>query len=43
MTTAIDSNIFVAFWDSNDALNSLAPSALNAAWSRGSLVAAAPV
>ena len=31
MTTAIDSNIFVAFWDANDALNLLAQSALNAA------------
>jgi predicted nucleic acid-binding protein len=43
MTTAIDSNIFVAFWDGNDALNSLVQSALNAAWNRGSLVIAAPV
>ena len=43
MTTAIDSNIFIAFWDKNDALNSLAQSALNAAWNRGGLVVAAPV
>ena len=43
MNTAIDSNVFVAFWDSDDALNSLARSALNAAWNRGSLVVAAPV
>jgi predicted nucleic acid-binding protein len=43
MTTAIDSNIFIAFWDANDALNSLAQSALTAAWNRGSLVVAAPV
>lgn len=43
MTTAIDSNIFVAFWDPDDALNSLAQSALNGAWSRGSLAVAAPV
>jgi hypothetical protein len=43
MTTAIDSNIFIAFWDADDALNSLAKSALNSAWSRGSLVVAAPV
>lgn len=43
MSTAIDSNVFVAFWDSDDALNSLARSALNAAWNRGSLVVAAPV
>jgi predicted nucleic acid-binding protein len=43
MTTAIDSNIFIAFWDANDALNSLAQSALTAAWNRGPLVVAAPV
>ncbi len=43
MSTAIDSNVLVAFWDSDDALNSLARSALNAAWSRGTLVVAAPV
>lgn len=43
MSTAIDSNVFVAFWDSDDAVNSLARSALNAAWNRGSLVVAAPV
>jgi hypothetical protein len=43
MTTAIDSHIFIAFWDANDALNSLAQSALTAAWNRGSLVVAAPV
>ena len=43
MSTAIDSNVFVAFWDPDDALNSLARSALNAAWSRGGLVVAAPV
>jgi predicted nucleic acid-binding protein len=43
MTTAIDSNIFIAFWDASDALNSVAQSALTAAWNRGSLVVAAPV
>ncbi len=43
MTTSIDTNIFIAFWDASDALNSLAQSALNAAWNRGSLVVAAPV
>ncbi|MGB7754391.1 MAG: PIN domain-containing protein [Candidatus Acidiferrales bacterium] len=43
MTTAIDSNIFIAFWDASNALNSLAQSALTAAWNRGSLVVAAPV
>ena len=43
MITTIDSNVFIAFWDANDALNSLAQSALTAAWNRGSLVVAAPV
>lgn len=43
MTTAIDSNIFIAFWDANGALNSLAQSALTAAWNRGPLAVAAPV
>jgi predicted nucleic acid-binding protein len=43
MTTAIDSHIFSAFWDASDALNSLAQSALTAAWNRGSLVVTAPV
>jgi predicted nucleic acid-binding protein len=43
MSTAIDSNVLIAFWDANDTLNSVARSALNAAWSRGILVVAAPV
>jgi predicted nucleic acid-binding protein len=43
MTTAVDSNVFVAFWDRDNTLNSLARSALDAALSRGSLVIAAPV
>jgi hypothetical protein len=43
MTTAIDSNVLVAFWDPDNALNSLAQSALTAAWTRGKLVIAAPV
>src|ERR1700733_254964 len=43
MTTAIDSNVFIAFWDASDALNSLAQSALTAAWNRGLLVVAPPV
>jgi predicted nucleic acid-binding protein len=43
MTTAIDSNILIAFWDTDDTLNSSAQSALNAAWNRGKLVIAAPV
>src|SRR5580704_16393027 len=43
MTTAIDSNVLVAFWDADNTLNSLAQSALTAAWKRGNLVMAAPV
>ncbi len=43
MTTAIDTNIIVSFWDENDALNLLAKSALNSALARGGLVVAAPV
>ncbi len=43
MTTAIDSNILIAFWDRDDTLNSLAQSALDASLARGSLVIAAPV
>ena len=43
MTTAIASNVFIAFWDPSDSLNSLAQSALTAAWNRGLLVVAAPV
>jgi hypothetical protein len=43
MTTAIASNVFIAFWDASDSLNSLAQSALTAAWNRGLLVVAAPV
>lgn len=43
MTTAIDSNILIALWNEDDALNTLARSALDAALSRGTLVIAAPV
>ena len=43
MTTAIDTNILVAFWNDDDTLNTLARSALDAALGRGSLVIAAPV
>jgi predicted nucleic acid-binding protein len=43
MTTAVDSNVFVALWDRDNTLNSLARSALDAALSRGGLVIAAPV
>jgi hypothetical protein len=43
MTTAIDTNVLVAFWKTDDALNTLAKSALDAALGRGRLVIAAPV
>ena len=43
MATAIDSNILVALWGTDDALNLTARSALDAAWHRGKLVIAAPV
>jgi predicted nucleic acid-binding protein len=43
MTTAIDSNVFVALWDKDDSLNSLAQAAMDAALSRGALVVSAPV
>jgi predicted nucleic acid-binding protein len=43
MTTAIDTNVIVALWDQDDAVNSAAQSALDAALRRGHLVIAAPV
>jgi predicted nucleic acid-binding protein len=43
MTTAIDSNVFVALWNKDDTLNTQARSALDTALDRGSLVVAAPV
>ena len=43
MTTALDSNVLIAFWDADNTLNSLAQSALTASWNRGKLVVAAPV
>ncbi|PYV28639.1 MAG: PIN domain nuclease [Acidobacteria bacterium] len=43
MRTAIDTNIIVALWDKNDALNRAAQSALDAAIGRGALVVPAPV
>ena len=43
MTTAIDTNVLVALWDQDHALNSLAQSSLEAAFRRGSLVVPAPV
>jgi predicted nucleic acid-binding protein len=43
MTTAIDTNVVVALWYEDDALNSTARSALDEALARGRLVTAAPV
>lgn len=43
MTISIDTNIFVAFWKTDDALNSLALSALEEAHKRSNLVVTAPV
>ena len=43
MTTAIDTNVIVSSWDSNDALNSAATAALDSALARGPLIVAAPV
>jgi predicted nucleic acid-binding protein len=43
MTTALDTNVVIALWYEDDALNSTARSALDAAVARGKLVAAAPV
>lgn len=43
MTTAIDSNIFVALWDEDEPLNPAVRPALDAAIGRGSLIVAAPV
>jgi predicted nucleic acid-binding protein len=43
MTTAIDTNVIVALWDQDDAVNSAAQSALDAALRRGHLVLPGPV
>ena len=43
MTTAIDTNVLVALWDQDNALNSVAQSFLDAAFRHGSLVIPAPV
>jgi hypothetical protein len=43
MTTAIDTNVFVALWNSDDAFNRSASVALYSALDQGSLVVAAPV
>ena len=38
MITAIDTNVLVALWDRDDALNSTAQAALDATFARGKLV-----
>jgi len=43
MTTAIDTNVIVALWDKDEAVNLAAQSALDAALRRGHLVIPAPV
>jgi len=43
MTTALDTNVVVALWYEDDALNSTARSAMDEALTRGNLVTAAPV
>jgi len=43
MTTALDTNVVIALWYEDDALNSTARAALDEALARGRLVTAAPV
>ena len=43
MTTAIDTNVVIALWDRDSALSLAAQTALDSAFNRGTLVAAAPV
>jgi predicted nucleic acid-binding protein len=43
MTTSIDTNVLVAVWNADDALNARALSALNTTRNLGNLVIAAPV
>ena len=43
MITAVDTNVLVALWDRDDALNSTAQAALDAAFARGKLVISAAV
>ena len=43
MTTAIDTNVVIALWDKDPALSLAAQKALETAFHRGTLVAAAPV
>jgi predicted nucleic acid-binding protein len=43
MTTAVDTNVVIALWDQDAATSLAAQDALDAAFHRGTLVAAAPV
>jgi len=43
MTTAIDTNVIIALWDKDATLSLAAQNALQTAFNRGTLVAAAPV
>lgn len=43
MTTAIDTNVVIALWDKDPTLSLAAQNALEAAFNRGTLIAAAPV
>ena len=43
MTTAIDTNVVIALWDKDATLSVAAQNALDAAFHRGTLIAAAPV
>jgi predicted nucleic acid-binding protein len=43
MTTAVDTNVIIALWDKDPSLSLAAQTALEAAFSRGALVVAAPV
>ncbi len=43
MTTAIDTNVIIALWQTDDAFNTLAESMLERTGARGQLVIAAPV
>lgn len=43
MTTAVDTNVVIALWDKDSTLSLAAQNALDTAFNRGTLVAAAPV
>ena len=43
MTTAVDTNVVIALWDKDPGLSLAAQNALESAFNRGTLVAAAPV